>query len=122
MSISWTIRGFQGGHMSEIRQDPTTKEWVILATARGKRPSDFAQHVSRPETPAFVNSCPLCPGNENMIPPAVLSYSRDSNNVSWQVRAFANGYPAVTPDGGTTRIIEQQLFRTVDGIGSHEVI
>lgn len=108
--------------MSEIRQDPTTKEWVILATARGKRPFDFAQHAPRPEKPAFVSSCPFCPGNEAMTPSPVLSYPGDSNNVSWQVRAFANGYPAVTPDGGSSMRTEQQLFLTVDGTGWHEVI
>ncbi len=108
--------------MSEIRQDPTTKEWVILATARGKRPSDFAQRVLRPEKPAFVTTCPFCPGNESMTPHAVLSYRGDSNDISWQVRAFANDYPAVTPGGGSLRKTKQQLFLTLDGIGCHEVI
>jgi UDPglucose--hexose-1-phosphate uridylyltransferase len=108
--------------MSEIRQDPTTKEWVILATARGKRPSDFARHVPSPERPAFLNSCPFCPGNENLTPPSVLEYKGESNNLPWQVRAFQNGFPAVTTDGGSSSRTDQQLFQTVGGTGRHEVI
>jgi UDPglucose--hexose-1-phosphate uridylyltransferase len=49
--------------MSIIRQDPTTKAWVIIATDRAMRPHDF-QQVSEPR--AFVprdESCPFCPGN-----------------------------------------------------------
>jgi galactose-1-phosphate uridylyltransferase len=29
--------------MTELRQDPTTKQWVIIATERAKRPQDFVQ-------------------------------------------------------------------------------
>jgi len=27
--------------MTQLRQDPTTKEWVIIAAERSKRPRDF---------------------------------------------------------------------------------
>ena len=60
--------------MSEIRQDPTTKEWVIITTERAKRPQDFINPQTKPEPPAFVPSCPFCPGNEAMTPPEPLSY------------------------------------------------
>ncbi len=107
--------------MSEIRQDPTTKEWVIIATERRKRPSDFIHQVPRTEKPSFVSSCPFCPGNESMTPPAVLSYT-ESNTGSWQIRVFTNRFPAVTPDGGTSRRIEHEFFLSVEGVGCHEVI
>ncbi|MFC1989813.1 galactose-1-phosphate uridylyltransferase [Chloroflexota bacterium] len=107
--------------MSEIRQDPTTKEWVIIASERRKRPSDFIHKVSRPEKPPFVSSCPFCPGNESMTPPAVLSYP-DSNTGSWQIRVFTNRFPAVTPEGSTTRQIEHGCFLSMEGVGCHEVI
>ena len=32
--------------MPRFRQDPTTKEWVICATARAKRPDDFIRRTS----------------------------------------------------------------------------
>jgi UDPglucose--hexose-1-phosphate uridylyltransferase len=107
--------------MSEIRQDPTTKEWVIIATERRKRPSDFLPRMPRPEKPAFVPSCPFCPGNESMTPPAVLSYL-DTNTGAWQVRVFTNMFPAVTTGGSTSRHMENGCFLSMEGVGYHEVL
>ena len=107
--------------MSEIRQDPTTREWVIIATERKKRPSDFAHHVSRPEKPAFLSACPFCPGNESMTPPTEFSLT-DQTSGCWQVRVFPNRFPAVTPEGDVARHLEQGCFLNMDGVGFHEVI
>ena len=107
--------------MSEIRQDATTKEWVIIATERRKRPSDFAHQASKPEKPALVGSCPFCPGNESMTPPATLTWADSADN-SWQIRVFANRFPAVTPDGAGARRIDHGCFLSMGGVGFHEVI
>jgi UDPglucose--hexose-1-phosphate uridylyltransferase len=108
--------------MSEIRQDVTTKEWVIISTERLKRPSDF-QHNTPPaaEKPPYSADCPFCPGNENLTRPAVLSYT-DPASGSWKVRIVSNMYPAVTPTGGTARRIERGFFLSADASGYHEVI
>lgn len=107
--------------MSEIRQDPTTKEWVIIAKERRKRPSDFARHSGKSEKPPHVSSCPFCPGNESMTPPPELSCPA-SKDGSWQVRVFANRFPAVTPGGDTARHMDNSCFLRMDGVGVHEVI
>ena len=108
--------------MSEIRQDPTTKEWVIIATERRKRPSDFAVRTPRPEPLDYLNSCPFCPGNESMTAPSVLFYPVEPGSKSWQVRVFANKFPAVNPDAVPFREFDRQLFLKVEGSGYHEVI
>ena len=107
--------------MSEMRQDPTTREWVIIATQRGKRPSGLAHRAPRTEKPAFVSSCPFCPGNEALTPPPEHCLA-DPNTASWRVRVVANKYPAVTPEGSTSRRADRGLFRSMDGVGFHEVI
>lgn len=107
--------------MSEIRQDPTTEEWVIIARERAKRPHDFARQQAKSELPAFSPSCPFCPGNEAMTPPEIPSYQRQSTE-GWRVRAFANRFPALTPKGSTTRREEEGFFLGMDGVGVHEVI
>jgi len=107
--------------MSEIRQDPTTKEWVIIARERAKRPSDFVHAEPRPERPAFLPSCPFCPGNEAMNSPETLLY-RDEKTQSWRVRAFANKFPALAPQGSTMRREEEAFFLSMAGVGVHEVI
>ncbi len=107
--------------MSEIRQDVTTKEWVIIATERLKRPSDFQKKVAKAERPPFSSTCPFCPGNESMSPPAVLSYA-NAKTGAWQVRVVPNIYPAVTPTGSTARKIDRGFFLTADASGYHEVV
>lgn len=107
--------------MSEMRQDPTTKEWVIIAKERRKRPSEFAHRVAGHEAPDFVSSCPFCPGNEGMTPPTLLSYG-DSGAGSWEVRVFSNRFPAVTPAERASREVENGLFLSTSGVGFHEVI
>jgi UDPglucose--hexose-1-phosphate uridylyltransferase len=107
--------------MSEIRQDPTTEEWVIMARERTKRPHDFVRQQARSELPSFSPSCPFCPGNETETPPEVLSY-RGEETQGWRVRAFANRFAALKPEGSTMRREEEGFFLDMDGIGVHEVI
>ncbi|MFH1638995.1 MAG: galactose-1-phosphate uridylyltransferase [Chloroflexota bacterium] len=107
--------------MSEIRQDPTTKEWVIIATDRAKRPSDFMRRESVPDRPDFSSSCPFCPGNEAQTPPETLVY-RDGDSGKWRVRVFPNKFPALSPKGDTLRREQVSIFLGMDGVGIHEVI
>ncbi len=107
--------------VSEIRQDPTTEEWVIMARERTKRPHDFVRQQTKSELPAFSPSCPFCPGNDSETPPEVLSY-RSGKAQKWRVRVFANQFPALRPEGSTLRRDEERFFLSMNGIGVHEVI
>jgi UDPglucose--hexose-1-phosphate uridylyltransferase len=104
-----------------MRQDPTTEEWVILATERAKRPHDLVRAKTKPEPLAFLSSCPFCPGNEDKTPKETLVYSNERKG-GWQVRAFANRFPALNVDGGSDRRREHDFFLEMDGVGIHEVI
>jgi len=53
--------------MPELRKDPIIGRWVIIATERGKRPSDFVNEVETIKG----GFCPLCPGNEDKTPPEI---------------------------------------------------
>jgi galactose-1-phosphate uridylyltransferase len=56
--------------MPELRQEPITGNWVIIATERNKRPSDFpARHEERKG-----GTCPFCKGNEKLTPPEITAY------------------------------------------------
>ena len=55
--------------MSIIRQDPTTKEWVIPAIERAKRPHNFQKPILEKKMPEFEPKCPFCPSNEALTPP-----------------------------------------------------
>jgi UDPglucose--hexose-1-phosphate uridylyltransferase len=107
--------------MSTIRQDLTTREWVIIAADRSRRPRDFVLETPRRVQSSFERNCPFCPGNEVMTPPEVLSF-RDHDTHKWRVRGFANRFPALTPEGSTQRRLERGLLLSLDGVGVHEVI
>jgi UDPglucose--hexose-1-phosphate uridylyltransferase len=110
-----------GTHMPEIRQDPTTKEWVIIASERRGRPFEVTRQQAKLEEPAFVSSCPFCQGNESMTPPVVLAYT-DQKSGAWQVRAFPNKFPALMPNETTLRKEEENFFLSMGGAGAHEVV
>lgn len=105
----------------EIRQDKATKEWVIYAPARGKRPSDF-QRLTRPKRrrPEHVDTCPFCTGNEHMLPSIITEHAA-LNHGGWQTRVVPNLFPVLTPEGSVTRKVEG-IYIAMQGFGYHEVI
>ena len=110
--------------MSEIRQDITTNEWVIIATERAKRPHDFVR-PPKPLPPEFDPKCPFCPGNEDKTPPEVLAYRKDGrpNGPGWWIRVMPNKFAALSPvQGEPKREVEGGLFRKIEGSGRHEVL
>jgi UDPglucose--hexose-1-phosphate uridylyltransferase len=107
--------------LSELRQDPTTEEWVIVARERVKRPNDFVRQHPKHELPDFSSSCPFCPGNESMTPHQTLLYQRQDGN-GWQVRAFTNKFAALSTGGRTKRVMREGFLPEMRGVGAHEVI
>lgn len=107
--------------MSELRLDPTTREWVIIATERAKRPRDLVSRAPHPVPEAHVADCPFCPGNESMTTGESVSFPDPATGL-WRVRAFENKYPAVQPDGDAEREQDHPLALKMKGVGLHEVV
>ena len=105
--------------MPEFRQNFFTKEWVIIAAERAKRPQDLAMHRTVQSLPAFLESCPFCPGNKSKTPGEVLRYP--ANGEPWAVRVIPNKFAALSSDVQPTRSL-QHLRRRIEGFGFHEVI
>lgn len=106
--------------MPEIRQNPATKEWVIIATERAKRPEDFVDRERKEEpVPDFSPECPFCPGNEGHTPPEIAANRLDGD---WSLRVVPNKFPALVPVGEDEREEEQNFFRRMNGLGQHEVV
>ncbi|MGB9285176.1 MAG: galactose-1-phosphate uridylyltransferase [Candidatus Sulfotelmatobacter sp.] len=106
--------------MPELRQNFFTKEWVIIATERAKRPEGLATHRILQNAPAYLETCPFCPGNENKTPPEVVRFPKDPGK-PWAVRAIPNKFAALSSEVQPTRNL-QHLRRRIDGFGFHEVI
>ena len=106
--------------MPELRKDPIIGRWVIIATERGKRPSDFAA----PERPKKRGFCPFCYGNEDKTPGEVLAYrppDSSPNSGGWRLRVVPNKFPALMIEGDEGRVGEG-MYDKMNGIGAHEVI
>ena len=106
--------------MPELRQNFFSKEWVIIATERAKRPEELATHRAVQSVPAFVETCPFCPGNETKTPPEVLR-SPALPGTPWAVRVIPNKFAALSSEVQPTRNLTH-LLRRIDGFGFHEVI
>ncbi|RJQ53364.1 MAG: galactose-1-phosphate uridylyltransferase [Nitrospiraceae bacterium] len=105
--------------MSELRQDPTTYDWVIIAKERAKRPHEFMKHEPTASSLlSYSKECPFCPGNEDRTPGATAVYGPPEK---WEIRVVPNKYSALTP-GGDTQREEWKLFRKIQGYGMHEVV
>ena len=104
--------------MPEIRHNVLTREWVIIATERAKRPDQFVRRREKKPLPAFEPKCPFCPGNEAMTPPETYVVP-DAN--SWRVRVTPNKYGALSYEGSRQLSIHG-IRRKVTGVGIHEVI
>jgi UDPglucose--hexose-1-phosphate uridylyltransferase len=117
---------------NELRKDYLLDRWVVIATERGRRPTDFAKQKKKP---AQASVCPLCPGNEHMTPPAVLVYLKSNGEIrkdkdengfrpkNWLIRCIPNLYPAFAPpqaQSDQTQIMKSDSFGLA--IGHHEVL
>ncbi|SFD20410.1 galactose-1-phosphate uridylyltransferase [Streptomyces aidingensis] len=108
--------------MPELRRDPFSHDWVILAPERAGRPH-------RAHGPARDPDCPFCPGHESRTPEELWRLTDPAGG--WRVRVVRNRYPVLLPgaaeryrnghgdgdgdgDGG--------LYRSAAGTGSHEVV
>src|SRR5213594_3326037 len=106
--------------MSELRHEPISRRWVIIATERSRRPMDF--DLTPTEMPSSGN-CPFCYGNESKTPPEILALRGGTppNTPGWSVRVVPNKFPALRAEEDVRRGEEGPLFRFMGGCGVHEV-
>ncbi len=118
---------------NELRKDYLLNRWVVIATERGRRPTDFAKtrmEITRNST------CPLCVGNEQLTPPALMLYLKNNGEIiktkdplqgerpkNWLIRTIPNLFPAFSPpkeQADENQIIKNETFGYA--IGHHEVL
>ena len=104
--------------MSELRYNLISREWVIVATERAKRPHDFIKEKEKKEVPTYKENCPFCPGNENKTPAETF---RIGDQDSWKVRSVYNLFGALSPKEKQQRS-NIGMYMSMSGFGTHEVI
>ena len=98
--------------MPELRQNLATRDWVIIANERAKRPHDYIEperHLTTDTQPFYDSTCPFCPGGEELD----LEIERLPETGPWQTRVVDNKFPALSKEGELTSVIKE--YRNVLG-------
>ena len=106
--------------MSELRFNPITLDWVIIAPDREMRPDDFRSGRGvRPVRESRRDDCPFCPGNEHLTPSEISRLTATEG--SWAVRVFPNKFSAFVASDDLQRK-NHGTFRSMTAAGAHEVV
>lgn len=106
--------------MPELRQNRVTKEWVVIATERAKRPDQMVQKKEAKKAESYSATCPFCAGNEHLAPPEVMRLPVPGDG-AWRVRVIPNKFSALAREGEPTRNVHQSR-RTIYAVGLHDVL
>lgn len=104
--------------VSELRQDPVSRDWVIISTGRAKRPEAFkSPQLAVRETP--LNLCPFEDpkehGNE-----VVKVYPSPAGS-GWAVQVVKNKFPIVSGENCNAQA-RSGPYLVKDNAGYHEVV
>lgn len=104
--------------MSQLRLDPLTGRWVVIAGERAQRPSDFLPR-RLPIEDEPTRRCPFCPDGEVEAPPLLEKLGPDG---TWEVRVVANRYPAFS--GNEPMVVSHlgPVYTQAPASGVHEVL
>ena len=113
---------------SELRLDLVSKDWVLIATGRARRPDTFKQE-RRKEENAPQSSCPFC-NIETQLPPTVIFLSgkkalfQKGSKIpkNWTTISIPNKFPAVIPNSKFDLRTEGNLYQTMNAVGFHEIV
>lgn len=106
--------------MSEMRFNPITLDWVIMAPERALRPDDFHRKMSEhPSRSPHRDDCPFCMGNEALTPPEISRAAAADG--SWLVRVVPNKFGVFNATNDLERKVNG-TFRSMTAAGAHEVV
>lgn len=106
--------------MSEMRFNPITLDWVIMAPDRALKPNDFRRaSQEKPARPPYRGDCPFCPGNEQQATAEIARAAAEDG--SWLVRVVPNKFSAFDATDDLRRRVKG-TFRSMAAAGAHEVV
>ena len=111
---------------SELRFDLVSKDWVVIATGRAKRPETFRKE-KRYDEEISEAACPFCKIETQEKPVLVFAEGKkaaltDGIPASWTTVVIPNKYPAFLPSFELNTRIEGNLYQTMNAVGFHEVV
>ncbi|MBU2101650.1 HIT domain-containing protein [Patescibacteria group bacterium] len=100
----------------ELRQNLTSKEWIIFSTNRGSKPSDFSIKNELKKQPkrgcVFENPEKAGGGLIKAFP----------DNKNWHLKVVPNKFPSVVFSKKKAIVKNRGPFKYIDGFGHHELV
>jgi len=111
---------------SELRFDLISKDWVVIATGRARRPETFKKE-KREKEEISPKLCPFCHLETQIEPVLVFAQAKKVSQKTkipknWTVVVIPNKYPAFLPFRKLDKKLEGNFYQTINAIGFHEVV
>jgi UDPglucose--hexose-1-phosphate uridylyltransferase len=114
--------------MSDLRQDPVSGDWIIMAPERAKRLNK--KKVKNKRKHDLVSKCPFEHLKKTGNWPPILVYAKNKifsegikNDKNWEVILIPNKYPALNHKTNTCSIdFKNGPFNLKTGVGTHDLI
>ncbi len=120
---------------SELRFDLISRDWVVIATGRAKRPETFKQERRKTDEMSQAE-CPFCNIETQEKPVLIYSPSakiseeemarlENGNGIvpkDWTIVVIPNKYPAFTPCESLDKEREGRFYQRMNAAGYHEVL
>ncbi len=109
---------------SELRHDPSSDDWVVIASGRAKRPEMFKKEEKKAEKGDVGDSCPFCVFDN--VKDAITAFENGKEvgeiTKNWTAVSIPNKFPAFTPSDNLNEKLDNELYMSMDAVGYHEVV
>jgi len=113
---------------SELRFDLISRDWVVIATGRGKRPEAFKKEKRR-EIKVTKKLCPFCNIESQEAPILIYSQAKKipfkkGNGIpkGWSIIVIPNKYPPLSPAKELKTKKEGKFYQTMNAVGFCELV
>ncbi len=110
---------------SELRYDLISKNWVIIATGRAKRPENF-KTKGKKDKEILPKDCPFCNLESQEKPVLIFNKGKKilTNKIpkEWTTVSIPNKYPAFIPFPKLEKRKEGEFYQKMNAAGFHEVV
>jgi len=123
---SKTIKNKDIKFPSELRYDLTSKDWVVIATGRAKKPGTFKREKKK-EKEIPKRFCPFCQISTQEKPTLIFSHGEMVNFKNgvpkdWTTVSIPNKFPAFLPSKNLNPRVEGKFYKKINAVGFHEVV
>ena len=111
---------------SELRFDLVSKDWVVIATGRGKRPEMFKKERRR-KIKISKKRCPFCQIKTQEAPRLIFSHGKKKSldkgiPKDWTTIVIPNKFPALLPSRKLEKKTEGRFYQTMNAVGFCELV